>query len=429
MSKIYDVNGNEITGTGGVEPQHNVNMRILTALNPQDGRVSSPTAETAKHKYFSIAFQTDVHADRPRLERLKNLVNHANGSQLYSYFDCVILGGDTMHCYRTETEGTIYNGIATGGTSWIAGDTQGFLVPLIATIGNHDTGFTTGIDCYGDDACHDIYFNNTVLYNNSKKPYGYYDFIEYGIRVISIYNFDSGLMEVAKSQGLSVLPCRRGFATIYSQAQLDWLATTLNSVPSGYKVIVVSHTAPLYREANLTMLTPFTDEDMTLTNWAKESYAAQSYRTSDGGGMGVIADIIQAWRDKTTISATYNYSGNNWWSSSLSYWNPVTANYDFTNANGSFGFYLCGHRHADAAVECNMTGYTGQRLISADVGSMENYQRCSSKGRVRALNSVNQDNILGLVVNTTSNKVYAVNIGADRDMSGSDKVLFEMTMG
>ena len=404
------------------------NLKYIGTLNPKSDNSGTYSSEPSKHKYFTLGFATDIHGDRVRLDRFKTLMNQSVDGSKYEIFDLAVLGGDLRHYDLSEPDGYSYNNVAECGTWWVDQDTEGFMIPLINVIGNHDVGFTNSTSCLDDTETHDLFFKNTVLANNSHLPYGYYDDSSFGVRVICLYDFDSGLMDLADQYSWNTLPVKRGYAKIYSQEQIDWFASTLNSVPSGYKVIVVTHTSPLYRESALKSCSDFTDSSFTLTNFARESYAAQGYRNSDNGGMGVIADIIQAYINKTTINETYSYTGNNWWGSSLTYWSDIEANYDFSSANGTFGFYLTGHRHKNFALSCTLDGYTDQMVIGADTASMENAQRISSLSKCRLLHTPSQDSILGIIVNKDDNKVSLVSIGADTDTNENEKKYFTISL-
>lgn len=401
-------------------------LNNIGVFSPLSDRVGSYDAETAHHKYFTLLFGTDFHGDYNRLANFEKFANLGNGEKYYSMFDIAINGGDSRHYRNTETDCGWYNGVALGGVSWVDSVTNDFKIPYMYTIGNHDVGFSTSLECLDDAECHDLFFANTVLYNESKKPYGYYDNDDYKIRIICLYDYDSGLLELAETNSWATLPVVRGYGVMFRQAQLDWFAQTLNSVPTGYKVIVLSHNAVLYREYNINFNFDFTDANFNPGTWRRNSYAVQGFRNSDGGGMGVIADIVQAYIDKTTISDTYSYSGNDYWSSDLTYWSDVTADYDFSNANGEFAFYLCGHVHRDVEAACTMTGYEKQKLIAADTGSLETYQRGSALAICRNMGAESENSLLAIVVNTDEDVVNLVNIGATLTSNNTEKAVFTL---
>lgn len=379
-----------------------------------------------KHTKFTLGFITDIHGDASRFKRFCSLMDHYGHTNGYSYFDLAVCGGDIIHYSLAETDGARYNEVATGGTTWYKNMLKNFDIPFLPTTGNHDQGWGTNaqpdiVHSLTNEQVHDTYLAGTVLENQNKLPYGYYDNSTYKIRIISLYNFDSKIMEKAEEYGWSQLPALRGGATLYSQEQLDWFAATLNSTPANYTVIILSHTAPIYRTGYIESCSDFTDANFNdrLNIFEREAYPAQGWRNSDSGGMGVIADIVQAYIDRGTINETYSYQGSMFFSSGLTYWSDVTANYDFSNSNGIFAGYLCGHFHMDGILQCTMEGYTTQKLFMFDTSSIENNQRLSSLPRI--INTDTMDCLTGLVVDTGNRKINIVRLGSSFDIYGTEK--------
>ena len=113
---------------------------------------------------------------------------------------------------------------------------------------------------------------------------------------------------------------------MYSQEQINWLISTLNSTPSDYAVIVALHMCPwrMYGEQS-----PFT----------ASQYEGNFGRSSSVMSGDIIGDIVNAWKNGTTLSETYSIEVP-------SVRTSVTAAADFTaRGNGEFVCYIGGHWH------------------------------------------------------------------------------------
>ena len=191
-------------------------------------------------------------------------------------------------------------------------------------------------------------------------------------------------------------------------------------------MIICGHVPQLYKTGTVQNLEPFTAKNYYASQSGVESeaYHAYGFRNSDGGGMGLIPDIVKAWSKRESINETYSYVGNSQWPAGLTYMTDVRANYNFANSKGKFGFYLCGHMHINLAVKATVSGYENQTMIVVDTGSCENYQTGSNEwNAARRLNTVSQDAVFGIVFNTDNRTVGIVRIGADTDYDGEEHPL------
>lgn len=414
---IYDIDGNKIASEGE-SILSSPNLPYHFAFNAGKSGTERPSC--------SALFITDIHGDTERFKRFISLANCGRDRNDYASsniaFDIAICGGDIIHNNATETDNDLFEGIAHGGVSWYRELLSSFKTPLLTTVGNHDCGWTSTTESYTTEEMYNKYTKGTALQNNNSLPYGYYDDSTHKIRFIVLYDFDSGIVEYAKNQGTTSLVAKRGFAKIYGQAQINWLISTLNSVPSGFGVVVVGHTMQLFK--NVEVLSGFSDPSTTssVNIFARESYSAQT-RTS-GTTEGIIADIIKAYIDKSTLSATYEYTGNNWWSSSISIIPDVNVSADFTNANGTFMCYLCGHFHRDGVFRCTTQGYTNQVMVMLTTGTIEQSQHGDSLPRV--IDTEVQDCLLALVFDVTNQTVRITKIGSSLANDGVNRVHFDI---
>lgn len=416
---IYNIYGKKVAVEGGSILQ---SPNIPYHLVQNRGRAGSDRASC------SALFLTDIHGDEGRFRRFINLANSGRDNNAYAsqniMFDVAICGGDIIHNNATETEANVFEGVSYGGVSWYRNLLSSFKVPFLCTVGNHDCGWTTNTESYTTQEVYNNYINGTTLTNVNSLPYGYYDDTVHKVRFIVLYDFDSGIVEYAEAQGTTSLLAKRGFAKIYGQDQINWLISTLNSVPSDYGVVVVGHTMQLFKNIEVVQGLSLSSlaSKMSSSPIQRESYSAQT-RTS-GTTEGIIADIIQAYSNKTTLSATYEYTGNNWWSSSISIINDVTVSADFTNANGVFMCYLCGHYHSDGVFKCTTSGYTNQTMIMLTSSTIE--QGNHHDDLPRCIDTDTQDCLLGLVFDVENQIVRITKIGSSLDSDGVNHVHYDI---
>lgn len=416
---IYNSKGVKVS-ENGTSILQSPNLPYHFAFNRAKKNVNRPSC--------SVLFITDIHGDADRFKRFMDLANLGRDNNDHTSqniaFDVAICGGDTIHADATETDLDTFEGVAIGGIKWFRDLIPNFKTPFLPVIGNHDCGFTNTIASYTTAQVYNRFVKDTTLSNNNSLPYGYYDDTTHKVRFIVLYDFDSGIVEYAETQGTTSLVAKRGFAKIYGQAQINWLISTLNSVPSGYGVVVCSHTMPLFN--NVSIVQGFTQPNiatkMASYPFTQESYSAQT-RTS-GTTEGIIADIIKAYMDRSTLSATYEYTGNHWWSSSISIIPNVTVSADFSNANGKFMCYLCGHYHSDGVFKCSTTGYTKQTMIMLTSGTCE--QANHNDDLPRCVDTDMQDCLLGLVIDVENEVVRITKIGSSLSIDGVDRVHYDI---
>lgn len=155
--------------------------------------------------------------------------------------------------------------------------------------------------------------------------YYYKDFD--GMRLISLYQYNIPLYEDPNDSTMyKYLRC----SVWLGQEQLDWLINTLNSTPSGSKVIILMHQSETY-------IVDSGDNNNFFTMQV-------------GGGNNIIqgtpvTDIVQAFIDRTTINKTYTCADTEKYSESDF---TVVVNGDFTSAQGEFANYITGDSHVDS---------------------------------------------------------------------------------
>lgn len=205
-------------------------------------------------------------------------------------------------------------------------------------IGQHEVGFTNegvGMDGRLKSNCltHQQVVDNFITpmlstwgLSEVTTPYYFKDFTTEKVRLISLYQFNVPLI----TDPLNALKYKYDRATLwYGQEQIDWLISTLNSVPDGYNVIILMHEPD---KAGIVDTTP---------EWSGVDVFGSANNILDGSP---VFDIVNAYTSRTSLEHTYTPID------SATY--PVedftlTISADFSNAKGIFACYLAGDGHAD----------------------------------------------------------------------------------
>ena len=209
-------------------------------------------------------------------------------------------------------------------------------VPVFICAGNHDVGNTSLVkDCFTDSELYTNMYKPLItswdLHSDASqgdshptgKNYYFKDFIPYKIRMIVLYEFESDF--AAKEEDASKLKYNRG-TRAFRQEQIDWLITSLKTTPAGYGVIIAKHQPEGVHDG---LDTPF------------NSIYERKNHLSSYCGSNLIADIVKAFMDKTTINKSYTQTGG--------VVTELSVNADFSNINKDTEFicYLSGHTHRD----------------------------------------------------------------------------------
>lgn len=157
--------------------------------------------------------------------------------------------------------------------------------------------------------------------------YYYKDFATQKMRLISLYQYNAPLVEDETDS--TCYKYDRNTLWL-GQEQLDWLVNTLNTVPDGYKVIILQH----QHEKDLQPVEGSAFYD---------GKTASFYGTYITGDKPVI-DIVQAYINRGTLSKTYTAARADIYPSDIF---TVTVNADFANAKGEFANHLSGDAHVD----------------------------------------------------------------------------------
>lgn len=194
-----------------------------------------------------------------------------------------------------------------------------YIDKFIATIGNHDGAWGAPVD--------NVYYlkdiGNRALYNevyrrqatDFKRVFGndgtyfYVDSLPQKIRFI-VLNSNTDGDGSNDADGYAVYNSM--INSVYGTEQLTWLASTLNSVPEGFKIIAMAH---------------------------------QPLSTSKDGNL--IAGIFTAYNARNSYNGNANAQGTYWGNGLNNQYTNISVECDFANAKGNFVAFFHGHVHKD----------------------------------------------------------------------------------
>ena len=346
--------------------------------------------EENPNKMLSIVVSTDVHG---WYERLNAAVEYMNAIPSIDGGCCL---GDIVSGNFTED--------ITGYNSAVAEADK----PWFTVIGNHDCGNSTDPSLCGTTAQVVTKFitpnEEAAGQEGLTVPYYYYDWTDYNIRFIVLYNYDS---PTDQSGGAYII--RRG-GSCYGQTQLEWLVTTLNSTPSGYGVVILRHGQP---ETNVADSGNFTQ-------------IGQAYTADNGTGCysgdPIVSDIVNAWVNGTTLSKSYTPESE--YSELL---DTITISADFTSrGEGEFICYLVGHMHKD--IMCHDAVHTDQKVISLAATAEGLYQNANCDlPRITGRKSI--DCITVVSFDTIGKRINLVRIGSNKTITMVDRTMISIPYG
>lgn len=324
-------------------------------------------------KQFCILCGGDVHYDATRMNSMVELLNDIDA------FDAGIMLGDMSGNAFSDTVQYYIDAIAESNK------------PFLTVLGNHDVvGATSDADLwtkYGDCFQYAQLASGEAVAN---KCYYYKDFATYKIRIIVLMQYDY----------------RYTGDLCYGQTQINWLISTLQSVPSDYGVIIALHTN------SSRYMTYHMDTDITSDTWRQSNYAP-TVMTGDP-----IPDIVDAWISGTSVTQTYPYT----------YSNPpsdLNVNADFTSrGTGEFITYLGGHWHM------NVLGTPQNKPNQPDYHVPATGLSAATQGDMpRKAGTVSEDSLNVIAVDREKKTVKVFQIGAHFSKDAVERQFFKYSYG
>lgn len=260
--------------------------------------------------------------------------------------------------------------------------------PVFLTSGNHDvgnnrtsgTGICTDAQLYAK--CFEPYMSGwNPTSHPTGKCYYYKDFADSAIRFIVLHDFESDY------NGSGTLSKGRGYCA-YTQAQIDWLINALMTCPADYGVVIAHHN-PVNIRGKVT--NPFNSEYLVGRNTGQ--YIVDH---------NIIPDIVQAFKDGTSISKTYQQTAG------VVTTLNVSANFASKNTGAEFVCYLCGHAHADGI--CFLQDYPKQ--LELNIGC-DNFHYQHYSDTYNEQDTLHQDLINYVSIDRNTGMLYVQRIGND----------------
>lgn len=261
-------------------------------------------------------------------------------------------------------------------------------IPTLVAAGNHD-GYSVSSEA--DIRTDFIDKFVTSGYNISDgKTYYYYDLSSKNIRFIMLNSSQTGYSTYNNSGCMM-------------QDQIDFLVSTLLSVPSGYGVMIGVH-YPLVKK---NLMTP--NDYGFMNDWPASQYEKTlPFATS-------LQTIIDAYIGRTTFSISYTNDG----SMNEGSGTTVSKTGDFSSANGEFICWMTGHTHQDRVAFFADTTYKQLCLnitCTASCDFQATFDSISRKG-----DGVCRDAFNMYVIDRSSKKLYLVRVGSDFTEEGIDR--------
>ena len=335
---------------------------------------------TISSKQFCLLIAGDIHHDD---ERMNNIITYLNAIDA---FDAGIMLGDIAG--DTSADITTYYNDAVSHTQ----------KPFLTLIGNHDIkGTSTAAEIYNKYIAPNIQYAELASGEHTAgKCYYYKDFSVYGIRLIVLDQYEYPDNDSNYTRGI----------ICYSQDQINWLIETLNSTPADYGVIVAVHAwaGAMTREA---------DNILTAPRYNGSPYSPE--KLMDGY---VIPDIINAWVNGTTLSATYTYTPSGAWTT-------LNVSADFTSRGaGEFITYIGGHWHMSVLAHC--TAYTYQKSYNVDCA---NAVYGIQSDTPRRIGTRSEDCFCALAVDRDAKTVKVFRVGAHFTKDAVNRLYGEYSYG
>ena len=217
--------------------------------------------------------------------------------------------------------------------------------PVLTVPGNHEFVYHTGQTEYlglTDSELFEKLYSDTLVINNGeihggvdhKKNYWYkdisktgYDNVTRKIRIIGLYQYE---LSEPDEDGNSV--SRYKASGLYTQEQVEWFISVLDSVEENMYVLVLTHSPVIGLQPRI-VENPFSP---TIIGWPSKSYQmAESNRD-------FLSQVVNAW--VTGVNGTFT--------DSFSYGDAVSVTTNFKAAHHKqFICFICGHAHTDFVVK------------------------------------------------------------------------------
>ena len=338
--------------------------------------LKSPVAISESSNIFTFIHTSDTHLRNGNSRCFENIISLLGED----YINCLIHTGDIVWDNFPNN-----NDMSTEGYNIFTSLLQGTTKDVVFTVGNHDVGgeYKDINICGTDKQIYDTFYapfmRPNFVVGGTDKSYFYVDYPQ-KVRFISLYQYNSDF-ELDPTDNTKLKNIRGRVA--YRQDEIDWLCSTLNSTPSDYAVFILTH------------------EPDSLGN---KTDSWQSRRLANKQYYNLISSIVTAYKNRTTVNVSITQTDG--------VVGTITANYDFSSANGNFAAFLNGHTHDD------FVGKDYSNNLNVLNKCCDNMMYQSGSSIFHIINSYSENTINVVTVNTTTRKITVFRIGAKYSADG-----------
>lgn len=373
---LYQFTLSEIGGGGSesestyknIELAMAAKKRLLTSEQQTAAGMTASVHNNDVSYLHQIVHITDMHGDWTRVKRSVAVAELLEADLVNS--------GDTTLSNGTEDISGYESAIAQ------------FDKNYVHCIGNHDSwGLTLASQVASKFITPFATARNWNVSSNTDATYFYLDDAEKKIRFISV------------DQWLKYDEVQTG-SYYYGQAQIDWLISTLASVPADYGVIVVIHCP---------------DRQLVMTQGYTKFYQKTRFSGSMGlSGITPVSSIIDAWISKTSISETMTGANE-----------TISISADFSSRTKSeFIAYITGHTHQDGV--CYLPNTTNRQLVLCSTTGTCKYNTTGNElaegsDLARFADGELQDAFNVYTIDRVTKVVKVVRIGSDMPFDFSER--------
>lgn len=283
----------------------------------------------------NILFLPDIHytgkLDEPDL-RYKNagpaVIQMVKNMNVFDgKVDAVFVDGDQIHGnenFSVASDGNLdkWRNVEVAETIWSAFPNT----DVFFNQGNHENGSVWTLDksvVIPQEELYEVYGVDASRFGETRDGFfAYKDYPSKKTRLITVNMYENPTS--FDSNGKLLHPS--SVQSILTSSQLNALATSLESVPDGYKVLIQMHSAPQGYRINPTTKSMGTDS----TGLRQEAYINHD----------VLNAILSAYANKRSVSVT---GSNNEF--------PVSVSANFSNAKGTLVGIVVGHYHYDDDID------------------------------------------------------------------------------
>lgn len=327
------------------------------------------------NKRFAALITTDVHKSIARLETAIELLNGADA------LDCGFCLGDVQSSNFAD-DATWYTDVVNTATK-----------PFYTLLGNHDChNYSAGMELTGGTPAESFakFIQPTLGVMGDETittPYYKLQFDEHKLVIVCLNNYDAPTDKDADGKFL----VRRDVECL-STEQVQWFINTLQAIPSDYHLVIAQHAFP------------GTNDPIETDDWSQKR-GAVSGSTETYTDRNMVPDIINAWKNGTTLSKTYTPA------SDYATCPTHNINVDFsTRGAGHFVCYLVGHSHRD---EIRTSRVYSDQLVVAFVATAADRAQNTLNDLPRVIGERSEDAVTAVTIDTEERKIRLVRFGSD----------------